>query len=168
MNTHPLPDRKDGLIVIVGSLNMDLVMRTARLPEGGETLHGHEFSTLPGGKGANQAVACARLGGKVNMIGQVGADSFGQTLREGLRADGVDVQGVKQTDAAGTGVAMILVEDIGQNRILLASGANGALTPVDLDKHAALIAKLEATKAMDKDAEAELTTATAAFKKSFA
>ena len=139
MNTHPLPDRKDGLIVIVGSLNMDLVMRTARLPEGGETLHGHEFSTLPGGKGANQAVACARLGGKVSMIGQVGADSFGQTLREGLRADGVNVQGVKQTDAAATGVAMILVEDIGQNRILLASGANGALTPADLEAQATVI-----------------------------
>ena len=102
-------------------------------------MHGHEFSTLPGGKGANQAVACARLGAKVSMIGQVGNDGFGSTLRDGLAADGIDVSGVRQTTAVGTGVAMILVEDIGQNRIVLAAGANGALTPADLDAHAVLI-----------------------------
>jgi ribokinase len=118
---------------------MDLVMRTPRVPVGGETLHGHEFSTLPGGKGANQAVACARLGAKVSMIGQVGNDGFGTTLRDGLAADGIDVSGVLQTTAVGTGVAMILVEDIGQNRIVLAAGANGALTPDDIEAQAALI-----------------------------
>ena len=126
-------------VLVVGSLNMDLVMRTPRLPEGGETLTGHEFSTLPGGKGANQAVACARLGAKVAMIGQVGNDGFGTTLRDGLAADGIDVNGVLQTSAVGTGVAMILVEDIGQNRIVLAAGANGALTPDDIEAQAALI-----------------------------
>lgn len=126
-------------IVVVGSLNMDLVMRTPRVPVGGETLHGHEFSTLPGGKGANQAVACARLGGRVRMIGQVGCDGFGTTLRDGLAADGIDVGGVRQSTAVGTGVAMILVEDIGQNRIVLAAGANGALTAADIDAQAATI-----------------------------
>jgi ribokinase len=131
--------KKGRTIVVVGSLNMDLVMRTPRVPVGGETLNGHEFSTLPGGKGANQAVACARLGGKVSMIGQVGDDGFGKTLRDGLLADGIDVSGVRQTSAAGTGVAMILVEDVGQNRIVLAAGANGALTPAHIDALAAVI-----------------------------
>ena len=138
-----LPDfsaRKNRPIVVVGSLNMDLVMRTPRVPVGGETLNSHEFSTLPGGKGANQAVACARLGGQVAMIGQVGDDGFGHTLRDGLAADGIDVSGVALTAEVGSGVAMILVEDIGQNRIVLAAGANGALTPANIDAHAAAIA----------------------------
>lgn len=140
MKTTHFAERKDQAIVVVGSLNMDLVMRTPRVPVGGETLNGNEFSTLPGGKGANQAVACARLGGRVSMIGQVGDDGFGKTLRDGLQADGIDVSGVKQTSAVGTGVAMILVEDIGQNRIVLALGANGALTPADIDAASAVIA----------------------------
>lgn len=139
MSALDFSGRQDKPVVVVGSLNMDLVMRTPRVPVGGETLHGHEFSTLPGGKGANQAVACARLGAKVSMIGQVGNDGFGKTLRDGLAADGIDVSGVRQTPAVGTGVAMILVEDIGQNRIVLAAGANGALSPADIDAHAALI-----------------------------
>ena len=139
MSTLDFAGSKGKPVVVVGSLNMDLVMRTPRVPVGGETLHGHEFSTLPGGKGANQAVACARLGAKVAMIGQVGNDGFGTTLRDGLAADGIDTSGVLQTSAVGTGVAMILVEDIGQNRIVLAAGANGALTPADIDAHAARI-----------------------------
>jgi ribokinase len=124
---------KDKPIVVVGSLNMDLVMRVPRMPLGGETLSGHAFLTLPGGKGANQAVACARLGSKVAMLGKLGADGFGNTLREGLIADGIDVSGIQQTASAGTGVAMILVEDMGQNRIVLAAGANGLLSPEDID-----------------------------------
>lgn len=139
MSALDFSGRQGRPIVVVGSLNMDLVMRTPRVPVGGETLHGHEFSTLPGGKGANQAVACARLGGRVSMIGQVGCDGFGTTLRDGLAADGIDVGGVKRSTSAGTGVAMILVEDIGQNRIVLAAGANGALLPADIDAQAAAI-----------------------------
>ena len=126
----------DKPIVVVGSLNMDLVMRLPRLPVGGETLTGHHFSMLPGGKGANQAVACARLGGRVRMIGQVGNDEFGKTLLGGLLADGVEVSGVSQSSLAGTGVAMILVEDVGQNRIVLAPGANGALSESDIERFA--------------------------------
>ncbi len=126
-------------IIVVGSLNMDLVMRTPRIPVGGETLNGHEFVTLPGGKGANQAVACARMGGKVGLIGQVGADSFGDTLRSGLSNDGIDISGVKQTATVATGVAMILVEDVGQNRIVLAPGANGTLSLADIDAQSSAI-----------------------------
>ena len=140
MNSIDFAGSRDKPIVVVGSLNMDLVMRTPRMPVGGETLHGHGFSTLPGGKGANQAVACARLGGKVSMIGQVGDDGFGQTLRAGLSDDGIDVSKVKLISEAGTGVAMILVEDVGQNRIVLAPGANGALKPADIDSAATEIA----------------------------
>jgi ribokinase len=131
--------RKNKPVVVVGSLNMDLVMRVPRVPVGGETLNGHEFRTLPGGKGANQAVACARLGAQVCMIGQVGDDGFGHTLRDGLSADGIDVSGVALTAGMDTGVAMILVEDVGQNRIVLAAGANGALSEVDIDAHCAVI-----------------------------
>ncbi len=133
MSTPDREQHKEAPIIVVGSLNMDLVMRTPRVPVGGETLTGHEFSTLPGGKGANQAVACARLGARVAMIGQVGQDSFGKTLCDGLAADGVDIRGVRQDSSIGTGVAMILVEDIGQNRIVLAPGANGTLSPSDMD-----------------------------------
>ena len=134
-----LPDfssKRGQSIVVVGSLNMDLVMRTPRVPVGGETLNGHEFSTLPGGKGANQAVACARLGATVAMIGRVGDDGFGQNLRDGLAADGIDISGVKPVPGRVTGVAMIIVEDIGQNRIILAPGANGVLTEADIDAQA--------------------------------
>lgn len=139
MSTLDFTNRKGKPIVVVGSLNMDLVMRTPRVPAAGETIKGHDLSTLPGGKGANQAVACARLGGKVSMVGQVGRDEFGKTLRDGLVVDGIDVKGIRQTTAAGTGVAVILVEDVGQNRIMLAAGANGALTPADIDACAARI-----------------------------
>jgi ribokinase len=122
-----------GPIVVVGSLNMDLVMRLARVPEGGETLMGREFRTIPGGKGANQAVACARMGGQVVMVGQVGEDAYGRILCEGLAADGIDTRAVRRKAGAGTGVALILVEDDGQNRIILDAGANGALVAADLE-----------------------------------
>ena len=139
MNSSTLSGRQARSIVVVGSLNMDLVMRTARVPVGGETLHGHEFRMAPGGKGANQAVACARLGSKVTFIGQTGEDDFGKTLCEGLIRDGIDATGVKRTPEAGTGVAVILVEDTGQNRILLASGANGTWAVADIEKAGAAI-----------------------------
>ena len=139
MKSLDFTGRQDRPIVVVGSLNMDLVMRTPRVPAAGETLTGHGFDTLPGGKGANQAVACARLGGRAAMIGLVGDDGFGAALCQGLGADGVDVAGVRRTAAAGTGVAVILVEDSGENRILLAPGANGLLRAGDIDRAAAQI-----------------------------
>jgi ribokinase len=139
MDARHFENRADRPIVIVGSLNMDLVMRTPRVPESGETLEGHGFSTVPGGKGANQAVACARLGGRVALVGKVGADAFGRTLCDGLIRDGVHVSHVAAHPEAGTGVAVILVEDSGQNRILLAAGANGTLDVADIEGARALI-----------------------------
>jgi ribokinase len=115
-------------IVVVGSLNMDVVCRVARAPEAGETVLGEDASFVAGGKGANQAVAAARLGGNVHMVGRVGTDSFGERMREGLRSEGIDVSHVG-TDDVTSGVALILVEAGGQNRITVAPGANARLTP---------------------------------------
>jgi ribokinase len=124
-------------VLVVGSLNMDLVMRVPRVPEAGETLTGHEFFMVPGGKGANQAVACARLGARVAQIGRVGADAFGRVLRDGLARDGIDHRHVTTDDAAATGVAVIAVEEAGRNRIMLAPGANATLSAAQLDTAAA-------------------------------
>jgi len=126
-------------IVVVGSLNMDLVMRMDRAPAGGETLPGHDFATLPGGKGANQAVACARMGARVAMVGRVGADANGAVLRAALAVDGIDAGEVDALPAVHSGVAMIWVEEGGQNRIALASGANGLLDGAGVERAAALI-----------------------------
>ncbi|MEI7645604.1 MAG: ribokinase [Chloroflexales bacterium] len=128
------------MIVVVGSLNMDLVVRSPRLPRPGETLSGGPFSTYPGGKGANQAVASARLGAPTTMIGRVGADGFGQMLRIAAEVDGVDVAGVIDTPGMPSGVALITVENGGQNTIVIAPGANAALTPEDVQAVAHQIA----------------------------
>jgi ribokinase len=128
--------------VVVGSLNMDLVMRVQRPPLAGETLFGRGFSMAEGGKGGNQAVASARLGASVAMVGRVGADSFGAQLRAALQRDHVDVDHVRHAaDGTPTGVAMIMVEESGENRIILAPGANLALTPADIDAASGLIAQ---------------------------
>ena len=114
-------------IVVVGSLNMDLVMRMERTPIGGETVPGLDFAMLPGGKGANQAVACARMGANVIMVGRVGIDPNGDVLKAGLAADGIDAREVRGLASTHTGVASIWVESDGQNRIVLSPGANGLL-----------------------------------------
>ncbi|MCC2632757.1 MAG: rbsK [Ramlibacter sp.] len=113
-------------IVVFGSMNMDLVVRVARAPRGGETLHGLSFFTNPGGKGANQAVACARQGARVAMVGCVGEDDFGKTLRNALAADGIDVAHVRAAEAS-TGVAVVMVDAEGENRITIVPGANDLL-----------------------------------------
>ena len=133
------PDDSEKFIAVVGSLNMDLVLRVPRAPAAGETLTGHEFSLMPGGKGANQAVACARLGSRVLMAGRVGADAFGRDLREAMVTDGIDSEFVSIDNHTATGVAMILVEDSGQNRIVLAPGANAQLVAAHLDAAATCI-----------------------------
>ncbi|MBD0703832.1 ribokinase [Pseudomonas sp. PSB1] len=120
-------------VVVVGSLNMDLVTRAPRLPKGGETLIGESFCTIPGGKGANQAVAAARLGAKVSMVGCVGSDAYGQQLRGALLAEGIDCQSVSVV-AGSSGVALIVVDDNSQNAIVIVAGANGVLTPDVLDR----------------------------------
>lgn len=113
-----------GRIVIFGSINMDLVVRGERLPLPGETIHGQRFFTAPGGKGANQAVASARLQAETRIIGCVGDDLFGSTLIDSMHADGVDTTHVRVIDQTSTGVALITVSETGENTIVLAAGAN--------------------------------------------
>jgi ribokinase len=134
-----LPDGPAKSVVVVGSLNMDLVLRVPRAPEAGETLTGSAFTAMPGGKGANQAVACARLGCRVLLAGRVGADAFGRDLCEAMVTDGIDIEFVSTDSHAATGVAVILVEDSGQNRIVLAPGANATLAAANLDPAAVRI-----------------------------
>jgi ribokinase len=120
-------------ILVVGSLNMDFVAQVECLPLPGETVLGGGFRTIPGGKGANQACAAGRLGGRVRMVGRVGDDVFGGQLRESLQASGVDVRDVLSTDATPSGVALILVDARGENQIVVATGANGCLTRLDVE-----------------------------------
>ena len=110
-------------IVLFGSLNMDLMVRVEKAPRAGETLRGLGFLLNPGGKGANQAVACARQGASVAMVGCVGKDSFGDALRNALASDGIDVSNVRAVDAS-TGVAVVMVDATGENRITVVPGAN--------------------------------------------
>ncbi len=131
-------------IVIVGSLNMDLVVRMPRIPRPGETLLGGVFKTFPGGKGANQAVAAARLGGKVTMIGCVGDDAFGREMRATLIQEGIDTTNILVHPEAATGVALIQVDAQGQNSIAVASGANFCLTSADVEKALQSIGEFEA------------------------
>ncbi|MBC3934712.1 ribokinase [Undibacterium rugosum] len=120
-------------ICVVGSVNMDLVFRTPRMPAVGETLHGHEFRQIPGGKGANQAVAAARQGADVRFIGAVGDDGFGDFSQQSLSSDGITLTHLSRIPGVATGVAGILVEDNGSNSIVLAAGANASLTPAHID-----------------------------------
>ncbi|HEU5300125.1 MAG TPA: ribokinase [bacterium] len=116
-------------LAVVGSLNMDLVIKSPRLPERGETVTGGAFATFPGGKGANQAVAAARLGGRVTMVGATGDDAFGRQLRDGLARDRIDTAHVAVIAGDASGVALITVDPRGQNTIVVAPGANWRLTP---------------------------------------
>jgi ribokinase len=131
-------------VVVVGSLNMDLVIRSARIPQPGETILGGEFHSIPGGKGANQAVGTARLGAHVSMVGRVGDDAFGNQLLKNLSADGIDHTFVLRDGTSATGVALIVVDDAGQNTIVVASGANMRLSPSDVDAAAAVFATADA------------------------
>jgi ribokinase len=119
-------------ILVVGSINTDLVTVTARMPGAGETMFADSFMVLPGGKGANQAVAIARLGGQVEMVGRVGDDAFGGESLSSLRDAGVAVDHVRVTEGVSSGVATIVVDASGENRILVVSGANACVSPGDV------------------------------------
>ncbi|UBF28106.1 ribokinase [Kovacikia minuta CCNUW1] len=121
-------------VVVFGSINMDLVAKTPRLPTPGETLLGSRFSTVPGGKGANQAVAVARLGIPTRMVGRVGGDSFGQALLTSLQAAGVNTDGVLLDASNHSGVAMIAVDDRSENHIIVIPGANGQVNEADVER----------------------------------
>lgn len=121
-------------IVVAGSTNMDLVCTAASIPVPGETVLGSDFHTFAGGKGANQAVAVARLGYPVSLIGKVGDDDFGQRLRRELDRARVDTRAISSARATPSGVALISTDVRGQNSIVVVPGANGRLLPQDLDK----------------------------------
>ena len=121
-------------VIVFGSINMDLVARTPRLPKPGETLTGHSFEMVPGGKGANQAIAVARLGIPTAMVGRVGNDSFGQRLLTGLKTDGVQCDRVLTDESIHSGVAVIAVDDASENNIIVIPGANGQVGDVDVDR----------------------------------
>ena len=118
-----------GRVIVVGSVNIDLVVAGARLPAPGETVLGGTFRRFHGGKGGNQAVAAARLGAAVALVGAVGDDKFGEEARDALADEGVDVSTLTRLGGVATGVALILVDAHGENQISVASGANGAVRP---------------------------------------
>ena len=130
-------------VTVVGSLNMDLVARAPRIPQPGETIIGRDFRNVPGGKGANQAVAAARLGAEVSMVGRVGGDAFAEPLLENLAADGIDHTYVTRDGEAATGVALIVVDDAGENSIVVASGANARFSPADVEAAEGAVAKAD-------------------------
>ncbi len=121
-------------IIVFGSINIDLVTKTPRLPAAGETITGYEFFTAGGGKGANQAVAAARLSSPTHMVGRVGNDDFGRQLLAGLQAAQVRTDGVLVDETTSSGVAVITVDDAGENNIIIIAGANGRLNETDVER----------------------------------
>ena len=129
-----MPERSSRpTVVVLGGINMDLVAIMTRIPDPGETVKGGEFLTYPGGKGANQAVAAARLGASVRMVGRVGNDGFGDSLMAGMSSHGIDVTGVSRDSEHASGVAVILLDEQRQNRIMVISGANETCDHVDIE-----------------------------------
>lgn len=128
-------------LVVLGSVNADHVLRVPHFPRPGETLTGHGYKIVPGGKGANQAVAAARLGAPVSFIARVGDDAIGRQMRDGFAQDGIDVSAVELDEQLPTGIAIIYVSDEGENSIGISAEANGALSPAMVQRHARLIAE---------------------------
>jgi ribokinase len=131
-------------ITVVGSLNIDLVAQAPRMPAPGETISGQRFQTVLGGKGANQAVAAAKLGARVAMVGRVGDDSFGQMQRQGMQALGIKTDLLITDEEEPTGTALIIVDAQGQNSIVVVAGANGRLMPGDVEAARSTIAGSDA------------------------
>lgn len=127
-------------LVVLGSVNADHVLRVPHFPRPGETLTGHSYQVVPGGKGANQAVAAARLGAEVSFIARIGDDAIGRQMKAGFAADGIEVSAVEQDERLPTGIAIIYVSDEGENSIGLSTEANGALDTAMVRRHEALIA----------------------------
>ena len=124
---------KEPQILVIGSINMDVVLQAEKFPAPGETVLGTDLSLIPGGKGANQAVALARLGARVSLLGCVGADPWGEELTAKLAGNGVDTRNVISAPSLPTGNATIIVDQEGENRIVLIGGANEALEPAHVD-----------------------------------
>jgi ribokinase len=147
-------------VVVLGGLNMDLIVQVQRLPKPGETVSGDSLMRAPGGKGANQAVALARLGAQVTMVGRVGRDSFGRDLKRSLRDEGVFVRAVHVSAERSTGAALIEVDDHGENSIAVATGANQEVLPDDLPRRA-----IETADVVAAALEVPLGTIEAAFQR---
>lgn len=130
-------------VLVVGSFMMDLIVRTPRLPKEGETIIGTEFGRAPGGKGANQAMAAARLGASVTMVGRVGNDLFGEEQIRSLGSAGIDTTYIYKDDNAPTGVGSITLDQHGNNRIVIVPGANMEVTPEDVDRAQDAFAKAD-------------------------
>ncbi|MFP6739787.1 MAG: ribokinase [Planctomycetota bacterium] len=124
---------KEPQILVIGSINMDVVLQAEKFPAPGETVLGTDLSLIPGGKGANQAVALARLGARVSLLGSVGADPWGEELTAKLAGNGVDTKNISTAPSLPTGNATIIVDQEGENRIVLIGGANEALEPSHVD-----------------------------------
>ena len=150
------------VLVVIGSLNLDLVVAVARLPQPGETVAGPYAEQRPGGKGANQACAAARLGADVRLAGLVGDDAFGSELRSAVAAQGVDVGRVAVSQGSSTGMAFIAVEESSENMIIVASGANRSLTPEALGGAPGLRALLHGAGALLLQLETPVPTSVAA------
>ncbi|MEW6511951.1 MAG: ribokinase [Bacteroidota bacterium] len=125
-------------VLVVGSANMDMVVKTRRFPEPGETVFGDHFGMFPGGKGANQAVCCAKLGGNVYFIGKMGNDILREKLARSMKSDGVRLEHVSVDPSESTGIAMITVDGRGQNEIVVVSGSNMKLLPADIDRETSI------------------------------
>jgi ribokinase len=149
-------------IVVIGSLNLDLTVRVPRLPRPGQTVAGRAAERSPGGKGANQAAAAARLGADVRLAGLVGDDVFGSELRRAVAARGVDVTHVAVLEGSSTGMAFITVDEDGENMITIAAGANGALTPRALGDAEGLRALIDGAGALLLQLEIPAATCVAA------
>lgn len=121
-------------ILVVGSINMDLVLKSQHVPAGGETVFGDSYSYIPGGKGANQGVAAARLGADVTFVGRIGDDSTGVQLKENLENEGINTYFIKTDPKNSTGLAAIMLEKTGQNRIIVFSGANMKIEKQDVQR----------------------------------
>ena len=130
-------------IVVIGSSNTDMVLKIARFPKPGETILGGDFYVFQGGKGANQAVAAARLDGEVSFICKVGNDSFGNDAIAHYKNEGIDVSGILQDNSAPTGVAVITVNAEGENSIIVASGVNALLSVLDIENSINKLVNLE-------------------------
>jgi len=146
-------------ILVVGSINMDLVVRVSHSPKPGETVLGSDFATFPGGKGANQAVAASRMGGEVSMVGRVGMDDFGDGLLQELVDNQIKTAHVIKDPTAPTGIAMIAVAHNGENMIVVASGANSKVSVEDVNEANSLMSE---TDIMLVQMECPLETVTAA------
>ena len=139
----PNPQLQQPKVTVLGSANVDLVIRTKRLPKKGETLIGDAFDIFTGGKGFNQATAAARLGAKVTFIGRIGDDPYAEVLRSAMEAEKMDTQHVKTDAESGTGIATIIVQPDGDNSIIVVPRANMQITPADIDEAENSIANAE-------------------------